>query len=90
MYIEFALPTGAGGMAASFCNQMLKKELEQWSKKYQIPYQTKLHKYTVRITFYDDKHYTIFALTWSPNPAKFKSWIGEFNIKDPMKVDRYK
>ena len=90
MYIEFRLPTGAGGMAAGFCNQLLKKELHTWSTRYDIPYTAKLHKYTVRITFHDDKHYAFFKLTWAPNPTKFKGWITEFEIKEPMKVDRYK
>jgi hypothetical protein len=90
MYIEFTLPTGAGGMAAGFCNSILTKELHKWADKYQIAYTKKNHKYTVRITFDNEQHYAFFQLTWAPNPSQFKGWITQFEIKDPMKVDRYK
>lgn len=65
MYIEFSLPTGAAGMAAGHANHIIGKELAAWSEKYQIPYVTKNVKYTKRVTFEDDYHYSLFAMTWN-------------------------
>ena len=64
MYIEFRLPTGAGGQAAAHANYMLKQKLEQWSALYGIHLRRKTVKYTVRVTFDDDRFYTYFATTW--------------------------
>lgn len=62
MYIEFKLPQ----LATTWVNQSLDQALHTWSDKYQIPYNTKIVKYTKRITFNNDKHYEFFALTWIP------------------------
>lgn len=65
MYIEFNLPAGAAAQAAGHANYIISKELEAWSEKYQIPYITKNVKYTKRVTFENDKHYSLFAMTWN-------------------------
>ena len=67
MYIEFHLPNGAGGMAAAHANSIITKHLHEWSDRYNIPYNTKLHKYHRRVTFDDDAHYAFFAMTWNPD-----------------------
>ena len=67
MYIEFRLPTGAGGMAAGHALALIKKDIEVWAQKYNIKYKTKLHKYTYRLSLGNDKEYTQFALTWEPH-----------------------
>lgn len=66
MLIEFSLPTGAGGMAASHHYRQLKAEIERWTSKYNITYTDKLIKYTYRVCFEDDKDYSLFQLTWNP------------------------
>lgn len=90
MYIEFTLPTGAGGMAAGFVHQKLDKFLKHWASKFDIKYRTKLHKYTMRLTFDDDKHYQFFILTWNPEPGQYDSYYQKFKIIDPMKIDKFK
>lgn len=67
MYIEFRLPTGAGGMAAGHALALIKKDIEAWAQKYNIKYKTKLHKYTYRLSLSNDKEYTQFAVTWEPH-----------------------
>lgn len=67
MYIEFRLPTGAGGMAAQHALSLIRKDIEAWAKKYGIEYRTKIHKYTYRLCLYSEKDYTQFALTWQPH-----------------------
>lgn len=84
MYIEFQLPTGAGGMAAQYVNSVLNRNLHDWSDKYQIPYNKKLHKYTVRVTFDDDTHYSIFAMTWNPTAESLLSYIKDYKLIEPM------
>lgn len=85
MYIEFTLPQGAGGMAASIANHEIGKCLQEWSDKYGgIPYRKKNIKYTVRVTFDDDKYYDFFAMTWSPSPAKLSSWVKNYRFIEPM------
>lgn len=67
MYIEFHLPTGAAAQAAGHANMIINNHLVLWSQKYQIPYTTKIVKYIKRVTFEQDEHYSLFALTWNPD-----------------------
>jgi hypothetical protein len=90
MYIEFTLPTGAGGMAAGYVHQKLLKLLSDWTQKHGIAYRTKLHKYSMRLTFDNDKHYKFFILTWQPKYENFENYLSNFKIIDPMKIDRFK
>lgn len=90
MYIEFQLPSGAGGYAAGLANKVLNNELHAWADHYNIAYNKKLHKYTVRITFDNDKIYTFFAVTWNPKSETFHDFLLSYKIKDPMKIDRYR
>lgn len=65
MYIEFRLPSEQAG----FSNMILNNALHEWSDKYDIPYNTKIVKFTKRITFDKDEHYSLFAMTWNRNQA---------------------
>lgn len=64
MYIEFTLPTGAGGLAAGYTKFYIEKELRAWSEKYGIPYKTKTQNYRLKVTFTDPEHYSFWVLTW--------------------------
>lgn len=66
MYIEFYLPMGAGGHTAAWANKELSREIEDWSVRYNIPYTTKIIKYTKRLVFNEDRFYNFFILTWKP------------------------
>lgn len=66
MYIEFKLPSGAGGMAAAHALGILRDELYNWAAKYEVEFKTKVFKYTLRVTFDSDDLYTLFGLTWMP------------------------
>jgi hypothetical protein len=79
MYIEFQLPNGAGGMAAGHALSLIKLDIEMWAAKYNIPYKTKLHKYTFRLCLNSDKDYTQFALTWNPHSHA----SSRFEFKNP-------
>ncbi len=66
MYIEFRLGT-ANGDGAAHANMIINNALHEWSNRYEIPYNTKIIKYTKRITFDQDEHYSLFAMTWNPD-----------------------
>jgi hypothetical protein len=67
MYIEFRLPSGAGGVAAGTALTHINIDIDTWVRKFNIEYhKTKLHKYTYRLCLATDKDYTQFALTWNP------------------------
>lgn len=84
MYILFDLPTGAGGQAAAYVNQLLTQELHAWSDRYQIPYNVKNVKYTKRVTFDDEKNYVFFAMTWSPKNTQFRHYLSNYRLIEPM------
>lgn len=86
MYIQFRLPTGAGGMAAQHINAILNRQLHDWADKHGVAYNKKIVKWTARITFDDDRHYTLFALTWEPQ-GKHRSWLN-YEFIEPMNIDR--
>jgi hypothetical protein len=69
MYIEFRLPQQP--ISAGWTLKAIKKLLASWSQQYQIEYTEKTIKYTHRVAFNDDRHYSLFSLTWSP-PADWK------------------
>lgn len=79
MYIEFKLPTVAGGLISSQALHQIKKELELWSMRYQIPYTQKTIKYTHRVGLNKPDHFSLFSLTWSPSSNA--SWF-EYQIID--------
>ena len=78
MYIEFSLPTGAAAQSARHANMIINNELEAWSEKYNIKYQTKIIKYTKRVTFDDERFYSVFAMTW--NPERKYTALGRWRI----------
>lgn len=84
MYIEFQLPTGAGGMAAQYVNGALNRNLHQWSDRYQVPYNKKIHKWMVRVTFDDDAHYSLFAMTWQPQAEHMENYLKNYKFVEPM------
>lgn len=67
MYIEFWLPSGAGGMAAAHATGVIRKEIESWASKYNMVYRTKVVKYTLRLSFNSDQDYVHFQLSWNPS-----------------------
>lgn len=67
MYIEFRLPSGAGGTAAGVALTHINIDIDIWVRKFEIKFhRTKLHKYTYRLCLASEKDYTQFALTWNP------------------------
>lgn len=78
MYIEFSLPKGSAGRAAAEANREITYALHRWSDKYYIPYNSKIHKFTKRVTFDDDASYSLFAMTW--NSDKKSDILGRWRI----------
>lgn len=80
MYIEFVLPNGAGGMAAQAADYRIKRALDEWSDRHQIPYVSKHIKYTRRVTFDADEYYSLFALTWGQFDETKHSCLNRWRI----------
>ena len=85
MYLEFRLPTGAGGMAAQYTYGALRRNIREWANRYQVEkYQEKVVKYTVRLTFDDESLYSLFAMTWSPTAEQMLSYLKNYKLIEPM------
>jgi len=67
MYIEFKLSDQTTAQGAAYASNILTQALHKWSDRFDIPYDTKTHKRIKRITFDDDAHYSLFAMTWDPD-----------------------
>lgn len=76
MYIEFVLPTGAGGLAAQMASQRIRQSVHDWAAQHEIEYQTKVVKYTIRIVFDQDQTCEFFALSYDG--------VRPYRIVDPL------
>jgi hypothetical protein len=83
MYILFELPRDEPEITA-WALSVLEHELHMWSDQYSIPYNTKIVKYTKRITFNNDKTYSFFALTWRPTTEHFYDCLLNYRLIEPM------
>ena len=81
MYIEFQLPSGAGGQTANYALGSVQNKLSEWAVKYNIKYRQKIIKYTLRVTFDSDQSYTLFAMTWVADPKR-PSWTNYRLVTD--------
>lgn len=88
MYIEFRIPSGGGGMPAQYANYWLRQNLQAWSERYNVEYRTKHIKYTVRVTFDDDKMYDFFAMTWRPKSQHMQNVLEQYRLIEPMNLDK--
>jgi len=62
MYIEFQLPRGDEyGLVLEY----IKVEIVDWATKYNIPYTQKTIKYTHRLGFNKNEHFSLFSMTWN-------------------------
>jgi hypothetical protein len=80
MYIEFRLPSGAGGMAAQYASSVIKKEIKDWAELHSVDYKTKIVKYTLRLCLNSPQEYTHFRLSWNPNHRL----ANNFDLIEPM------
>ena len=84
MYIEFSLFDVSGRVPAQYTNEQLIQNLKSWSERYSIAYRTKNVKFTVRLTFDDNKLYNFFALTWNPKSDIFLRNLANYRFVEPM------
>lgn len=73
MYIEFRLPSGAGGMAAGYTKQAINLALRDTCLKHNIIIVNQVTQpYRYRIEFKQPSDYTLFALVWHIKNYNFK------------------
>jgi hypothetical protein len=76
MYIEFRLPSGAGGVAAGAALTHINIDIDHWVTRHNVQYhRTKLHKYTYRLCLKGEQDYTQFALTWDPEYSASRNFV---------------
>lgn len=80
MYIEFRLPNGSAGQAAAHSKRLIDIQMQEWSELHEIPYKTKLVKYTYRVIFDNPENYSFWALTWEPRSYSARRW----SLIEPM------
>jgi hypothetical protein len=82
MYIEFDLPQGAVMAAAGYAHQRITIELSRWAEQHNnIKYTTKTIKFKYRVCFSEDRFYTYFQLTWSPDNYQKYRIVKDLNNK---------
>lgn len=64
--IEFLLPQGAGAMAAAGAAAHLRRKLEETCQPHNLTYHIRIDGLRFRVTFPENKDYTVFALVWRP------------------------
>jgi len=77
MYIEFKIEA----YEFNYTHSVIQIELESWARKYNIKYREKTIKRNIRVTFDDDRHYTLFSLTWAPSIRTTYRVIRDLNNK---------
>jgi hypothetical protein len=68
VFIEFWIDDQTHSFLSSHLFKMLESEVADWSAVNKIPYTSKHYKNTYRVAFNEDKHYTVFRLTWQDLP----------------------
>ena len=68
MFIEFKTPAENPQFLAGHILKMVETEIKNWAIVNEIPYTCKYYKNTFRVAFDNDKHYTVFRLTWIDLP----------------------
>lgn len=65
MYIQFKLPSGAGGMAALYVSRKLKEKLTSWAVTHNIQITSEHRGYGICFKLARPEDYTLFALSWT-------------------------
>ena len=89
MYVEFRLtaPGDRSSVRAEMALHLINVDLHTWSDKYDIPYNTKLHKLTKRVFFDNPETYSFFALTFEPTNYCAKRWSLIEPMSRPKSID---
>lgn len=85
MYIEFSFPQDLSEQVTIYLNSVLNRHLHDWSDRYNIPYNKKIHKRSVRITFDNEELYPFFAITWAPKAEYFSNFLLNYRFVEPMR-----
>lgn len=88
MYIEFPLPSGAGGLAAQHARHAINQCVHKWADKFNIPFKTKTVKYTHRIILTCAEHYTLFGMSFDPSQEKYATSLSRWRFVEPMSIDK--
>lgn len=68
MYIEFKTAVESPRFLTGHILKMIEPEIKDWAQVNDIEYTCKYYKDTFRVAFDNNKHYTVFRLTWTDLP----------------------
>ena len=68
MYIEFRTTVENPLFLVGHIFKTLEAKVDLWAITNEIPYTSKFYKNTFRLAFDDNRHYTVFRLTWTEVP----------------------
>ena len=85
MYIEFRWSSEFSPNVIGFMRQTVLDSIDPWADRFGVQYRTKTVKNTLRITFDEDSHYTLFVTSWRPpGVGKLHEWWFDYRIVEPM------
>lgn len=68
MYIEFKLSQSDDGMRTRHQLWQIRQEIEAWIQRHQVTgHSQKTIKYTHRLGFNDERYFSLFSMTWTPD-----------------------
>lgn len=53
----------------------IKREVKSWAEQYGVRYTYKTIKYHHRVGFDQDKHFSLFAMTFNPDNVEMRPWM---------------
>lgn len=90
MYIEFRLPSGAGGMAAAHTKHAIVKELKSIISAHHLNIVHQAQKpYRFRVELASPEQLTLLMLVWQPKNSWFKFTVWDEPIDAPLDPKRY-
>ena len=90
MYIEFRLPSGAGGMAAGYIKMAINIAIIQICRQHNITVAEQVTQpYRFRVSFRHPQDYTLFALVWQVKNSNFKYTVWNEPIDSEYDSTRY-
>lgn len=79
MYIEFKLPTGAGGMTALHASKYILKRMREWAELHNIKITSEHTGYRMAFMLENPRDYTLFVLSWQTDSSR---WVNYTIVND--------
>lgn len=75
MYIEFRLPSGAGGMAAGYTRFGILKKIKELAEQYEFKWDSYTKAHSLMIEFDKPETLTLFGIIWNKEKHPFREYV---------------